>query len=65
MHGVKQNRHNLKKKLEIEKKSTCLMGTFKMTEYNMICKVFTKFFLITWNPHCAVVIHFGQSYPSR
>ena len=38
---------------------TCLMGTFKKSEYNLICKVFTVF-LITRIPHSSALIHFGQ-----
>ena len=34
----------------------CLMGTFKNTEYNKICKVFTEVFLITRIPYSAVLI---------
>ena len=35
---------------------TCLMGTFKNTEYNKICKVFSEVFLITRIPYSAVLI---------
>ena len=35
---------------------TCLMGTFKKTEYNLICKVFTDVFLIARIPHSLVLI---------
>ena len=34
----------------------CLMGTFKKTEYNLICKVFTEVFLIAEIPHSTVLI---------
>ena len=35
---------------------TCLMGTFKKTEYNLICKVFRDVFLIARMPHSIVLI---------
>ena len=35
---------------------TCLMGKFKKTEYNPICKVFAEVFLIVRVPHCTVLI---------
>ena len=35
------------------------MDTFKVNEYNPVCKVFTVF-LIARIPHSTVVIHFGQ-----
>ena len=38
----------------------CLMGKFKKTECNPICKVFTIFFLIARIPHSTVLIHFRQ-----
>ena len=38
----------------------CLMGTFKKTEYNPSCKVFTEVFLIARIPHFTVLIHFRQ-----
>ena len=36
------------------------MDTFKMTEYNRICKVFTDVFLIVRIPHSTVIINLGQ-----
>ena len=38
---------------------TCLMGTFKKTEYNLICKVFTEVFLIARIPYSIVLITEG------
>ena len=35
---------------------TCLLGTFKKAEYNLICKVFTKVFLIARIQHCTVLM---------
>ena len=35
---------------------TCLMGKFKKTEYNPICKVFTEVFLIARIPHSTFLI---------
>ena len=34
----------------------CLMGKFKKTEYNPICKVFTEIFLIPKIPHSTILI---------
>ena len=39
---------------------TCLMGTFKKTEYNPTSKVFTEVFLIAWIPHPTFLIHLCQ-----
>ena len=37
-----------------------LMDRFKITEYNLICKVFTEVSLIVKIPHSTVIIYFGQ-----
>ena len=37
-----------------------LMDRLKITEYNLICKVFTEVSLIVKIPHSTVLIHFGQ-----
>ena len=34
----------------------CLMGMFKKTEYNPICKVFTEVFLIARIPHSTILL---------
>ena len=39
---------------------TCLMDTFKKTEYNPICKIFLEVFLVARIPHPTVLIHFCQ-----
>ena len=33
---------------------TCLMGMFKKTEYNSMCKTFTEVFLIARVPHSMI-----------
>ena len=38
----------------------CLMGTFKKTECNSMCKVFTEIFLIARIPHSTVLIHLEE-----
>ena len=45
--------------LQLSFSCTFLMATFKMTEYNPVCKVFTEVFLIARIPHSTVLIHFG------
>ena len=39
---------------------TCLMGMFKKTEYNPICKVFTEAFFIARITHSTVLINFRR-----
>ena len=45
--------------LQLSFSYTFLMATFKMTEYNPVCKVFTEVFLIARIAHSTVLIHFG------
>ena len=38
----------------------CFMGTFKKTEYDLICKAFTGVFSIAKIPHSTVLTHFSE-----